>query len=62
MDHPPAVSEVAAMNRHAQECMKRAAECVRLAEATGDAEMKTYLTKLALSWVQAAGETVEREL
>ena len=43
------------MNRH--QCLKRAAECVRLAEVESDLELKTYLTKLALSWTRAAEET-----
>ena len=29
-------------------------ECTRLAEATSDPEMKVYLLKLGLSWMQAA--------
>jgi len=44
--------------RDTEECLKRANECARQA----DAELKIYLMKLALSWTQAAGETVEREL
>jgi hypothetical protein len=36
------------------ECLKRAAECTRLAEAASDPDMKVYLMKLALSWMQAA--------
>ena len=32
------------------------------ADAALDPELKIYLMKLALSWTQAAGETVEREL
>jgi hypothetical protein len=34
----------------------------RQADAALDPELKIYLMKLALSWTQAAGETVEREL
>ena len=34
----------------------------RQADAAPDPELKIYLMKLALSWTQAAGETVEREL
>lgn len=45
--------KVAAMN-DAPACLKRAAECTRLAEATSDPEMKVYLLKLGLSWMQAA--------
>jgi hypothetical protein len=33
---------------------ERAAECTRLAEAASDPDMKVYLMKLALSWMQAA--------
>ena len=43
--------EVATMN--AQECLKRTAECTRLAEATNDPGLREYLTKLALSWMQS---------
>ena len=39
---------------NAPACLKRAAECSRLAEATSDPEMKVYLLKLGLSWMQAA--------
>jgi hypothetical protein len=42
------------MTNHAQECLKRAAECGRQAEATSDSHLKLYLMKLALSWTQAA--------
>ncbi len=42
------------------ECLKRAAECARLAEATSDPEMKVYLMKLGLSWLQVA-TTAERD-
>ncbi len=53
----------AAMNkRDTAECLKRAKECARQADAAIDPELKIYLMKLALSWTQAAGETVEREL
>jgi len=41
---------------------KRAAECGRQAEAARDPELKLYLMKLALSWTQAAGDSVERRL
>src|SRR6476659_1796245 len=43
--------EVATM--YAQECLKRTAECARLAEATNDPGLRKYLTKLALSWMQS---------
>ena len=44
-----------------QECLKRAAECNRLAEATSDPDMKLYLMKLALTWMQSATEADEKE-
>jgi hypothetical protein len=50
------------MNNDTQECLKRAAECGRQAEAARDPELKLYLMKLALSWTQAAGDSVERRL
>jgi hypothetical protein len=50
--------EVAVMNKHARECLKRAAECTRIAEATSDPELQVYLMKLGSSWKQAA--TAER--
>ena len=34
--------EVALMNEHARECLKRAAECTRIAEATSDPELQVY--------------------
>ena len=46
---------------NASECLKRAAECARLAEAESDLELKAYLTKLASSWTRAAEETVKLE-
>ena len=49
--------EVATMN--AEECLKRTAECARLAEATNDPGLREYLTKLALSWMQST-TTAER--
>ena len=49
----PVSQKVAAMN-DASACLKRAAECTRLAEATSDPEMKVYLLKLGLSWMQVA--------
>jgi hypothetical protein len=48
--------------RDTEECLKRANECARQADAAVEPELKIYLMKLALSWTQAAGETVEREL
>jgi hypothetical protein len=42
------------------ESLKRARECTRLAEATSDPEMKAYLLKLGLSWMQVAAEPNER--
>jgi hypothetical protein len=52
------------MNKgNAEECLKRAAECGRQAEAARDPELKLYLIKLALSWTQAAAsEMTEPEL
>ena len=51
------------MNKHAmEECLKRAAECARLAETASDPELKIYLMKLASGWQAAAAETVERQL
>jgi hypothetical protein len=44
---------------YAQECLKRTAECTRLAEATNDPGLREYLTKLALSWMQST-TTAER--
>ena len=38
---------------YAQECLKRTAECARLAEATNDPGLRKYLTKLALCWMQS---------
>ena len=42
-----------------QECLKRAAECNRLAEATSEPDMKLYLMRLALTWMQSATEADE---
>ena len=52
------------MNKHdTEECLKRAKECARQADAAAiDPELKIRSMKLALSWTQAAGDTVEREL
>ena len=54
---PLLAREVATM--YAQECLKRTAECARLAEATNDPGLREYLTKLALSWMQST-TTAER--
>ena len=48
-----------AMSREPQECLKRAGECVRLAEAERDPELRAYLIKLGSSWAQAARELDE---
>jgi hypothetical protein len=45
-----------------REFLKRAAECLRLAAAERDPEMRTYLTKLAASWTRAAQESVDGAL
>ena len=44
------------------ECLKRSVECRRLAEAASEPEMKVYLLRLALSWMQAAASADERVL
>jgi hypothetical protein len=44
------------------QCLKRAAECNRLVEGTSDPEMKVYLMKLALTWMQSAAEAAEKEV
>jgi hypothetical protein len=44
----------AAMHKDASECLKRAAECARLAESVEHPELKLYLAKLAASWAKAA--------
>ena len=51
-----------AMSREPQECLKRAGECVRLAEAERDPELRAYLIKLGSSWAQAARESDEGKL
>ena len=48
--------------RDTEECLKRAAECARLAEAASDPELMVYLMKLAAGWQAAAAEAVERKL
>jgi hypothetical protein len=48
------------MKQDAQECLKRAAECARLAEAAASRELKLYLMRLASSWQLAARETIEQ--
>jgi hypothetical protein len=51
------------MDKDARECLERAAECARLADAETDPELKAYLIKLASSWMQVAtAETDERDL
>ena len=50
---------VAAMNRDARDCLKRAAECARLADAESDPALKAYLIRLASSWMQAATDADE---
>jgi hypothetical protein len=50
------------MNREPRECLKRAGECVRLAEAESDPELRAYLMKLGSSWAQAAKEMDEGKL
>lgn len=43
--------------------MKRAAECMRLAEAEErDPELKAYLTELAAAWALAAEETTRSKM
>jgi hypothetical protein len=42
-----------------RECLKRAAECNRLAETTSDPDMKLYLIRLALTWMQSATQAVD---
>ena len=53
-------AEVDAMNK--RERLRRATECTRLAEATSDPEMKVYLMRLALSWMQSAMAEQQRVL
>ena len=48
-----------AMIKEPQECLKRAGECVRLAETESDPELRAYLIKLGSSWAQAAREMDE---
>ena len=48
------------MKKDAQECLKRAAECARLAEAASDRELMVYLMRLAASWQLAVRETIEQ--
>ena len=50
------------MQKDIRECLKRAAECARLAERTDHTELKRYLTKLATSWTKLAAEVIEAEL
>jgi hypothetical protein len=53
-------AEVDAMNK--PERLRRATECTRLAEGTSDPEMKVYLMRLALSWMQSAMAEQQRVL
>ncbi len=50
------------MNQDAIECLKRAAECARLAEAENDPNMRLFLKNLAGSWMKEANNSVNREL
>jgi hypothetical protein len=42
-----------------RESLKRAAECNRVAETTSDLNMKLYLMRLALTWMQSATEAFD---
>jgi hypothetical protein len=53
-------SEVTPMTK--RECLKRAAECNRLAETTSDPNMKLYLMRLALTWMQSVTEACDHDL
>jgi hypothetical protein len=44
------------------ECLKCSQECCRLAEAASEPEVKVYLMRLALSWMQAATSPDEHVL
>jgi hypothetical protein len=46
--------------RDTEECLKRANECARQADAAVEPELKIYFMKLALAGTLAGGETVER--
>jgi hypothetical protein len=50
------------MNRDAIECLKRATECTRLAEAAHDPKMRRFLKNLAVSWMKEANKSVNRKL
>jgi hypothetical protein len=50
------------MQKDIRECLKRAAECARLAERASHTELKLYLTKLATSWTKVAAEVIEAQL
>jgi hypothetical protein len=50
------------MNDRARECLERAAECVRLAEAGNDPELTIHLVNLASSWARAAARENSKEL
>jgi hypothetical protein len=46
------------MNRDAMDCLKRATECARLAEAENDPKMRLFLKNLAVSWMKEANKSV----
>ena len=46
------------MNRDAIDCLKRATECARLAEAENDPKMRLFLKNLAVSWMKEANNSV----
>jgi hypothetical protein len=50
------------MNDRARECLERAAECVRLAEAGNNPELTIQLVNLASSWARAAARENLKEL
>jgi hypothetical protein len=48
--------EEVAMNSRARECLDRATECVRLAEAENDDRVRLLLVNLASAWARAAAQ------
>jgi len=50
------------MNEDAIECLKRAAECARLAEAENDPNIRLFLKNLAVSWTKEASKSASRQL
>jgi hypothetical protein len=44
------------------ECLKRAAECRRLADAESEPDLKLFLMRLGISWMQSATAAEEHEL